>query len=121
MFQVLFTVLLASVFCYGIGGWIDELFFRASLPRNQPTYGTGGLLWASLTLALLTLPVVIIATEEAFAAVPNSMREGSYVRRGQVANYSPYRFAKSITRNNDRVDFSNGPCAGEVAPLMLVE
>ena len=47
-----------------------------SLP--SPTFGTGGVLWASLTLALLTLPVVIVATEEALAAVPNSMREGSY-------------------------------------------
>ena len=66
-------------FCYGIGGGIDELFFSASLlADNQPTYGTGGLLWASLTLALLTLPVVIVATEEALVAVPNSMREGSY-------------------------------------------
>ena len=44
----------------------------------NPTYGKGGLIWAALTLALLTLPVVIVATEEALAAVPNSMREGSY-------------------------------------------
>ena len=41
---------------------------RRTLPT--PTFGTGGILWASLTLALLTLPVVIVATEEALAAVP---------------------------------------------------
>ena len=50
-----------------------------SSPRRcrRPTFGTGGILWASLTLALLTVPVVIVATEEALAAVPRSMREGS--------------------------------------------
>ena len=51
-------------------------FFQARLP--SPNYGKGGLIWASFTLALLTLPVVIVATEEALAAVPSSMREGSY-------------------------------------------
>ena len=66
-------------FCYGLGAGIDEVFFKASLVADgQPVFGTGGLLWASLTLALLTLPVVIVATEEALSAVPNSMREGSY-------------------------------------------
>ncbi len=55
-------------------------FFAATLPN--PTYGKGGLLWASLTLALLTLPVVIVATEEALSAVPNSLREGSYACGG---------------------------------------
>ena len=50
--------------------------FRARLPN--PTFGKGGLFWASLTLALMTLPVVVMATEEALSAVPNSMREGSY-------------------------------------------
>jgi len=39
-------------FCYGLGAGIDELFFKASLVAdNQPVFGTGGLLWASLTLA----------------------------------------------------------------------
>lgn len=52
---------------------------RPLLPERlpNPTFGTGGILWASLTLALLTVPVVIVATEEALSAVPRSMREGS--------------------------------------------
>lgn len=49
--------------------------YEARLPA--PTFGKEGLLWASFTLALLTLPVVIVATEEALSAVPNSLREGS--------------------------------------------
>ena len=65
-------VLLVLVFLLRHRWRIDELFFSASLlADNWPTYGTGGLLWASLTLALLTLPVVIVATEEALVSVPN--------------------------------------------------
>jgi len=62
-------------FAYILGGTIDQVFFPERLPN--PTFGSGGLLWASLTLAMLTVPVVIVSTEEALAAVPQSMREGS--------------------------------------------
>ena len=55
-------------------------FYRAKLPN--PTFGKGAMIWASMTLALLALPVVIVATEEALAAVPSSMREGSYACGG---------------------------------------
>ncbi len=73
--SIVFGVFGLGFFCYVMGGSIDDLFFAATLPN--PTFGKGGLMWASLTLALLTLPVVIVATEEAVAAVPKSMREGS--------------------------------------------
>ena len=66
--SIVFGVFGLGFFCYIIGASIDELLFEAALPN--PTYGKGGMLWASLTLALLTLPVVIVATEEALAAVP---------------------------------------------------
>jgi phosphate transport system permease protein len=93
--------------------------FSARLPA--PTYGTGGILWASLTLALLTLPVVIVATEEAIAAVPHSMREGSYacgaskwqtIRRIVLPRALPGMITGMI------LAIARG--AGEVAPLMLV-
>ena len=74
--SIVFGVFGLGFFCYIIGASIDALLFESSLP--SPTFGTGGVLWASLTLALLTVPVVIVATEEALAAVPGSMREGSY-------------------------------------------
>ncbi len=109
-------------FCYGAGGWIDETFFSASLlADNQPTFGTGGLLWASLTLALLTLPVVIVATEEALAAVPNSIREGSYACGG-----SKWQTIRRIVLPRALPGIMTGlilamaRAAGEVAPLMLV-
>jgi phosphate transport system permease protein len=106
-------------FCYTVGTTIDQVFFAARLP--SPTYGSGGILWASLTLALLTLPVVIVATEEALAAVPNSMREGSYacgatkwqtIRRVVLPRAMPGILTGMI------LAMARG--AGEVAPLMLV-
>ncbi len=96
-----------------------EGFFRAGLPN--PTFGKGGLLWASLTLALLTLPVVIVATEEALAAVPNSLREGSY-----AAGAGKWQTIRRIVLPHAAPGIMTGMIlamargAGEVAPLMLV-
>jgi phosphate transport system permease protein len=73
--SIVFGVFGLGFFVYFMGGSIDRLFFSDALPT--PTFGTGGILWASLTLALLTVPVVIVASEEALAAVPRSMREAS--------------------------------------------
>jgi len=96
-------------------------FFAAKASMGTPTFGTRGILWASLTLALLTLPVVIVATEEAIAAVPNSLREGSYgcgaskwqtVRRIVLPGALPGVMTGAI------LAIARG--AGEVAPLMLV-
>ncbi|MDY7108750.1 MAG: ABC transporter permease subunit [Planctomycetota bacterium] len=94
-------------------------FFRASLPN--PTFGKGALVWASFTLALLTLPVVIVATEEALSAVPNSMREGSY-----ACGASKWQTIKRIVLPRAMPGIMTGAIlamargAGEVAPLMLV-
>ena len=117
--SIVFGVFGLGFFCYVVGGSIDQVFFKARLPN--PTFGTGGILWASLTLALLTLPVVIVATEEALAAVPRSMREGSYacgasrwqtIRRIVLPRAMPGVLTGAI------LAMARG--AGEVAPLMLV-
>ncbi len=109
-------------FCYVLGGSIDELFFRASLVADkQPTFGTGGLLWASLTLALLTLPVVIVATEEALSAVPNSMREGSYAcGAGKWQTIRRIVLPRALPGIMTGLILAMARGAGEVAPLMLV-
>ncbi len=117
--SIVFGVFGLGFFCYIVGASIDQLFFEAKLP--SPTFGTGGLMWASLTLALLTLPVVIVATEEALAAVPRSMREGSLacgatkwqtIRRIVLPRAMPGIMTGAI------LAMARG--AGEVAPLMLV-
>ena len=73
--SIVFGVFGLGFFVYAVGGSIDALFYSAALPN--PTFGTGGILWASLTLALMTVPVVIVATEEGLSAVPMEYREGS--------------------------------------------
>lgn len=96
-------------------------FFEARAADGSPTFGARGMLWAALTLALLTLPVVIVSTEEAIASVPNSMREGSYgcgaskwqtMRRIVLPGAMPGILTGAI------LAMARG--AGEVAPLMLV-
>jgi len=117
--SIVFGVFGLGFFCYIVGGGIDQVFFSEKLPT--PTFGTGGILWASLTLALLTLPVVIVATEEALAAVPNSMREGSY-----ACGASKWQTIRRIVLPRAMPGILTGMIlaiargAGEVAPLMLV-
>lgn len=110
-FLLLIYVLISNPFFDG--------FYQANLPN--PYWGKGGVLWAALTLALMTLPVVIVATEETLAAVPNSMREGSYgcgaskwqtIRRVVLPQALPGIMTGMI------LAMARG--AGEVAPLMLV-
>jgi phosphate transport system permease protein len=119
--SIVFGVFGLGFFCYIWGGAVDDLFFKTQKVASGPTFGTGGLLWASLTLALLTVPVVIVATEEALAAVPRSVREGSYgcgaskwqtIRRIVLPRALPGILTGSI------LAMARG--AGEVAPLMLV-
>ncbi len=94
-------------------------FYQASLPN--PTFGKGCLLWASFTLALLTLPVVIVATEEALSAVPNSLREGSYAcgaGKWQTLQRIVLPYARPGIITGFILSMARG--AGEVAPMMLV-
>jgi ABC-type phosphate transport system permease subunit len=96
-----------------------EGFYQAQLPN--PTFGKGCLLWAALTLALLTLPVVIVATEEALSAVPNSLREGSYAcgaGKWQTIHRIVLPYARPGIITGFILAMARG--AGEVAPMMLV-
>ena len=105
-------------FVYMVGGSIDHLFFSSRLP--QPTFGTGGLLWASLTLALLTLPVVVVATEEGLLAVPRANREGAL-----ALGATKWQMVRTIVIPNAMPGILTGLIlaisrgAGEVAPLMI--
>jgi phosphate transport system permease protein len=117
--SIVYGVFGLGFFAYVVGGGIDRLFFSERLPN--PTFGTGGLLWASLTLALLTVPVVIVATEEALAAVPQSMREGSLAcgasKRQTIKHIVLPRALPGIMTG---LILAMARGAEEVAPLMLV-
>ncbi|MBY0508745.1 MAG: phosphate ABC transporter permease PstA [Rhodospirillaceae bacterium] len=117
--SIVYGVFGLGFFAYVLGGSIDALFYPERLPN--PTFGTGGLMWASLTLALLTVPVVIVATEEALAAVPRSMREGSLAcgaSKWQTIRYIVLPRAMPGILTGVILAMARG--AGEVAPLMLV-
>lgn len=116
--SIVFGVFGLGFFVYVIGGSLDQLFYQDSLPT--PTYGTGGILWASLTLALLTVPVVIVATEESLSAIPIEWREGSLalgatkwetLRKIVIPGALPGILTGTI------LAMARG--AGEVAPLMI--
>ena len=121
--SIVFGVFGLGFFVYVLGGTIDQLFFADQLKynNNTPVFGTGGLLWCSLTLALMTLPVVIVATEEALAAVPRGMREASL-----ATGASKWQTIRDILLPASAPGILTGVIlamargAGEVAPLMLV-
>jgi phosphate transport system permease protein len=117
--SIVYGVFGLGFFAYTVGASLDQLLYPERLP--SPTFGTGGLLWASLTLALLTVPVVIVATEEALAAVPRSVREGSL-----ACGASKWQTIRNIVLPQAMPGIMTGLIlamargAGEVAPLMLV-
>ena len=116
--SIVFGVFGLGFFVYFIGGGIDRLFFPEMLPT--PTFGTGGILWASLTLALLTVPVVIVATEESIAAVPRGAREGSLaLGASKFQTILNIVLPASVPGILTGVILAMARGAGEVAPLMI--
>jgi phosphate transport system permease protein len=116
--SIVFGVFGVGFFIYFVGGTIDRLFFPEALPT--PTFGTGGILWASLTLALLTIPVVIVATEEGLAAIPSGMREAS-LALGATKLETTLRVVLPAVLPSilTGLILAMARAAGEVAPLML--
>ncbi len=117
--SIVFGVFGLAFFVYYVGAHVDDMFFADRLPT--PTYGTPGIFWASLTLALLTLPVVIVATEEALSAVPRGVREAAL-----ACGASKWQAIQRVVLPASLPGILTGVIlamargAGEVAPLMLV-
>jgi phosphate transport system permease protein len=116
--SIVFGVFGLGFFVYLVGGTIDQVFYPERLPT--PTFGTGGILWASLTLGLLTVPVVIVAAEEALAAVPRSMREAS-LATGATKFQTILRVVLPAAAPGilTGLILAMARGAGEVAPLMI--
>ncbi len=117
--SIVFGVFGLGVFVYTIGGTLDQLFYPEALPT--PTFGTGGILWGALTLALLTVPVVIVATEEGLAAVPRIVREGS-LALGATKWETTWKVVVPAAAPGilTGLILAMARAAGEVAPLMIV-
>jgi phosphate transport system permease protein len=116
--SIVYGIFGLGFFVYGIGGTIDQVFFPERLPT--PTFGTGGILWASLTLGLLTVPVVIVATEEALGSIPPGTREGS-LALGATKFQTLLRLLIPMASPGIMTGFilAMARAAGEVAPLMI--
>ncbi len=116
---IVYGVFGLGFFVYFLGGNIDRLFYTEALPA--PTFGSPGILWASLTLALLTLPMVIVATEEGLARIPKSIREGS-LALGATKAETLWRTVLPMASPAMMTGLilAVARAAGEVAPLMLV-
>lgn len=117
--SIVYGVFGLGFFVYFLGGNIDQLFFPEALPA--PTFGTPGLMWASLTLAILTVPVVIVSTEEGLSRIPKSIREGS-LALGATKAETLWRTVIPMASPSIMTGMilAIARAAGEVAPLMLV-
>jgi phosphate transport system permease protein len=117
--SIVFGVFGLGFFVYIVGSGVDSALFPEAAPA--PVFGTPGLLWASLTLALLTLPLVIVATEEGLARIPRSVREGSYAL-GATKAETLWRVVLPMASPAMMTGLilAVARAAGEVAPLMLV-
>jgi phosphate transport system permease protein len=117
--SIVYGVFGLGFFVYFLGGSIDTLFFPEAKPA--PTFGTPGLMWASLTLALLTLPVVIVSTEEGLTRIPSALREGS-LALGATKFETIWKviLPMSSPAIMTGLILAVARAAGEVAPLMLV-
>ena len=117
--SIVFGIFGLGFFVYILGGSIDDLFYDYRAP--SPTFGTPGLLWASLTMALLTLPVVIVSTEEGLSRIPRSLREGGLslgATKAEVIAKIVLPMATPAIMTG--LILAIARAAGEVAPLMLV-
>jgi len=117
--SIVYGVFGLGFFVYFLGGNLDALFYPEAAPA--PVFGTPGLMWASITLALLTLPVVIVATEEGLTRIPKSLREGSLALGAtKFETITKVILPMSSPAMMTGLILAIARAAGEVAPLMLV-
>ncbi|MDX2319892.1 MAG: phosphate ABC transporter permease PstA, partial [Moritella sp.] len=117
--SIVYGVFGLGFFVYMLGGSIDELFYPESSP--SPVFGSPGVLWSALTLAILTLPVVIVSTEEGLSRIPTSLRQGS-LALGATKFETLWRIIVPMASPAIMTGLilAVARAAGEVAPLMLV-
>ncbi len=117
--SIVYGVFGLGFFVYMVGGSLDQIFYPESLP--SPTFGSPGVMWSAITLAILTLPVVIVSTEEGLARIPSSMRHGS-LALGATKAETLWRIILPLASPAimTGIILAIARAAGEVAPLMLV-
>lgn len=117
--SIVYGVFGLGFFVYMVGGSLDQIFYPEALP--SPTFGTPGVMWSAITLAILTLPVVIVSTEEGLSRIPSTLREGS-LALGATKAETLWRIVLPMASPAIMTGLilAVARAAGEVAPLMLV-
>jgi phosphate ABC transporter, permease protein PstA len=117
--SIVYGVFGLGFFVYMVGGTLDQIFYPEALP--SPTFGTPGVMWSAITLAILTLPVVIVSTEEGLSRIPSTLREGS-LALGATKAETLWRIILPMASPAIMTGLilAVARAAGEVAPLMLV-
>lgn len=118
--SIVYGIFGLGFFIYLIGGSLDEWLFPGQVDAGEPVFGRGCIFWASLTLGLLTIPVVIVSTEEALRAIPRGVSEGSYAL-GATKFQTLCRVLLPMASPGIMTGFilAMARAAGEVAPLMI--
>lgn len=113
--SIVFGLFGLGFFISFMGGGMDKAFNGGALMWGQPN-----ILWASLTMALLTLPVVIVSVEEAIKSVPRELREGS-LALGATRLETIWKIVlpQSMTGILTGAILAISRGAGEVAPILF--
>lgn len=113
--SIVFGLFGLGFFIQFVGGGIDNMFFGGELHYRKPA-----IIWAAATMAMLTLPVMIVATEEALRAIPPGLREAS-LALGATKLETIIRVVvpQALPGILTGVILAVGRGAGEVAPIMF--
>jgi phosphate transport system permease protein len=114
--SIVFGLFGLGFFIIFIGGGIDSILYDSS----TPVWGKPSILWASLTLAILTLPVVIVTTEEALRTVPSELRDAA-LALGATRFQTIYKIVLPNAMGGilTGVILAVSRGAGEVAPIIF--
>jgi phosphate transport system permease protein len=114
--SIVFGLFGLGFFIAFIGGGIDALFYDTA----RPVWGQPAIIWAALTLALLTLPVVIISTEEALRTIPSDIKDASLALGAtKLQTIRRIIFPQALPGIMTGAILAIGRGAGEVAPIMF--
>lgn len=100
-----------------LGSGIDSVLLGEG---QRPVWGRPALIWASLTMAVMTLPVVIVATEESLNAIPQELREASLaLGASRIQTISRILLPQALPGILTGAILAVSRAAGEVAPLLF--
>ncbi len=115
--SIVFGLFGLGFFINFVGQNMDAVF---NAHNSAPIWGKPALIWASLTLAVMTLPVVIVATEESLKAIPSGLREASLALGAtKLETILKIVLPQALPGILTGTILAVGRAAGEVAPILF--